>query len=176
MKRSGKVFLAVFIVCCLLLPSIIINSPQSTPGELFSPVLKWRGNFPDDEGVIRSRLVTINFQRLPGLERAEVKYLEAPYPFLLNLFADVKLLARIRNVEKISPNNYYCELDIEAAPDRESRGSFIIKKGTFSAYIIVSGHFYLVRPVSEGIYKIEEVTQSRFPSKISSNYSGIKIS
>jgi Leucine-rich repeat (LRR) protein len=141
---------------------------DSLSSEFFSPAGEEVEVVPDEAGVIRSRLVEIDPGQLSQLERLEQEVPDSPYLIYPDLFEDVYLEVLVRRVKSNFPGEYYCKVDIENIP--RSKAFFEIKQGMFSAYIAFHGQYYLVRPIRDRIYKIEEVDRARFLSQLPPRY------
>ncbi|MCP5107583.1 MAG: hypothetical protein GY950_29615 [bacterium] len=161
--------LGVFVLVLSLYSGIwAVEGVQET--DLFSPAgIDNHEPTLDGGQIIRSRLVTIHSDQLCGVENAlrtdSVSTASADTSFLyLNLFEDVYFKARINHLENTFSGGTSYAGHIENIP-----GSEIILVKTndiLSANINAGGRFYQVRPVSEGLHRVQEVDQTQFPQEL----------
>jgi hypothetical protein len=169
MKKQGFSIKNILIIVnlCLLL---WVFPPAVFPGDELSDALFTDAGSGLDQAVghepqvIRKRLVAVNFNRLCKLEKGVYRQEETPPLLGLNLFEDINFKARFHRVDQVFSGGFSCIGDIEGIPGSEV--IFVVTGDLVSANISVPGHFYQVRFESGGVYKVQEVDQSGFPSEL----------
>ncbi len=152
--------LLVLLVLAAVLPGSL-PTLVAAPPELFSPadLPSAAGRDPaigaraTGRGVLRSRLVEVDFDRLPG-EGALV----------LNLFDDVILTALPERVTANPPHGFAWSGRIAGAS--LSQVTLVVRDGILAGNVAVTGAFYQVRPVGDGVHVVRQIDQSAFPDEM----------
>jgi len=116
------------------------------------------GTTKPDPTVVRTRYVKINFDQLRGN-----RFPDGAESILLNLYDNLSYRATKDRLEKRSVTRYtwFGRIDGVAL----SQVVLVVEQGVMAGNIMVNGEFYQVRAVSQDIYVVRKIDQSKFPEE-----------
>jgi len=160
--RNTWYLLVLLTITSLVLPAIEGPSLELFPDSDIQGITD--SGIKTQKSVLRDRLTTVNTSLLCELGAEGVRDSKSGQRIFLNLFTDAYLVARIQKVERTYSGGLIFTGDLDGIPNSEV--ILTNKENVMSGNISMPGHFYQVRFVKEGIHRIMEIDNSKFPSEL----------